>query len=106
MNRRLKEYREATLAIPKASDMFRYLREQKYGDADNPKAVLLRCPSSYGFIELTRQQYEEAVTEFERICTIGLLMGEKASPLQRIGIMMLLGWDYDHFAEDKLCREK
>jgi hypothetical protein len=94
-----KEYVEARKATPKGSDMFEYLREQKYGDAESGKAILLRTPGGYNFIELRRKEYEDAIAEFERLCTIGLALGEKASPLQRIGIEMLLGCDYEHFAK-------
>jgi hypothetical protein len=99
----LKEYQEATQRAPKGSDMFEYLREHKYGSRDSGKACLLRCPGSNNFIEATREQYDDAINEFERLCTIGLALGEKATPLQRIGIEMLLGWDYEHYAKDHLA---
>jgi hypothetical protein len=93
-----KEYIEATKAIPRGSDMFQFLRKEKFGKADSGKAILLRCPSTFNFIELSRAQYDAAVDEFERACTVGIMLGETLSPLQRIGAQMLLGHDFDYFA--------
>lgn len=76
---------------PTVAEMLDYLRT-KFPEG---KAILLRSPSTCSFIEMTRKQYD-AVNEFEQLCA-GAALG-RASPLQRIGIEMLLGWDYDNFA--------
>ncbi len=84
-----KEYQNRETVTGK--DMFDHLRSKFVP----PLIPILRPPSSYGFLEVTHEQYGKAVDEFEKLC----LLGEPATELQKIGIQMLLGWDYDHFAK-------
>lgn len=80
--------------MPTVSDMLDSLRTR----FTSGKAILLRPPGSHGFIELTEEQALAATKEFEQLILLAPL-GEKASPLQQIGVQMLLGWDYEYFAK-------
>jgi hypothetical protein len=82
------------MRAPTGADMIRNLRE-KYADPNRVK--LLRCPNG-NFIEVTHDQYIKLVDEFEKLILYAEL-GQKPSELEKIGIQMLLGWDYDFYAK-------
>ena len=88
-----KEYQNRERVTGK--DMFDHLRSKFVP----PLVPILRPPSSYGFLEVTHEQYHKAVDEFERLCMLSNVTGEPIGELQRIGIQMLLGWDYDYYAK-------
>jgi len=70
------------------NELLEYLRTIKYGI---DKLVLLRAPDGH-FLEIDKDHYNKAIDELERLSWFE----EPASPLQKIGIYMLLGWDYDY----------
>lgn len=75
------------------ADMLAHLRAK----FPKPTVPILRPPGSYGFIELTREEWQTAIDDLEKLVNRVLISGEKATELEKLGIKMLLGWDYDYF---------